>query len=42
MSAVITDIWFVADIGLKELANQLGLTNINFDSGFAGSGSVIY
>ena len=33
MSAVITDIWFVADIELKELANKLGLTNINFDSG---------
>ncbi|MCF7981768.1 MAG: hypothetical protein K9K86_07260 [Pseudomonadales bacterium] len=33
MSVVITDIWFVTEMDLQELASKLGLTNINFDSG---------
>lgn len=33
MSTAITDIWFVTETELVELANQLELANINFDSG---------
>ena len=33
MRAVITDIWFVTEIELKELADKLGLINISYDAG---------
>ena len=33
MRTVITDIWFYSKIEIRELAEKIGLTNINCDSG---------
>lgn len=33
MREVITDIWFVSEIDLRELADKLGISSIHFDSG---------